>query len=109
MPVDYEKALQCFRRAADFDIPEAAFNVRLAYYAGKGVTADPKEARHWLQIAADGGFAQAATLLGIMAARSHGTEQDIDAALAYLQLGAKLGDREAPLLKEAIAQGSIPK
>lgn len=109
MPVDYEKALQCFRRAADFDIPEAAFNIGLAYYAGKGVKADPKEARHWLRIAADSGFAQAATLLGVMAARGHGTEQDIDAALAYLQLGAKLGDPDAPLLKEAVAQGSIPK
>jgi TPR repeat protein len=109
LPVDYAKALECFRRATEFNIPEAAFNLGVSYYAGKGVKAEPKEARHWLQIAADGGFAKAATLLGIMSARGHGTAQDIAASFAYLAQAAKLGDPDAALIKEAIAQGSIPR
>jgi TPR repeat protein len=108
MPVDYEKALLAFQRAATFGIPEAAFNVGLAYYAGKGTRADPVPALHWLKVAADGGFAQAATAAGIMLARGHGAPQDIDAALTYLRRGAALGDPDAALIAEAVAEGNIP-
>lgn len=109
MPVDYEKALRCFLRAAEFDVTDAIFNVGLAYYVGKGVKADPVEASRWLKIASGNGFAKAASLLGVMALRGHGMEQDTDKALAYLTRAEELGDADASLIKEAIAQGSTPR
>jgi TPR repeat protein len=108
-PVDYEKALRCFRRAAEFDIAEAHFNVAVAYYAGKGVKADPREALYRFKKAAEGGFAEAATMVGIMAARGDGMDPDIDMALAYLKQGADLGDPDAGLIREAVASGNIPQ
>lgn len=108
-PVDYEKALRCFKRAAEFDVTEAHFNVAVAYYAGKGVKADPREALHWFKKAAEGGFAEAATMVGVMAARGHGMAPDIDMALAYLKRGADLGDSEAGLIRESVAAGNIPQ
>jgi TPR repeat protein len=108
-PVDYEKALRCFKRAAEFDVTEAHFNVAVAYYAGKGVKADPREALHWFKKAAEGGFAEAATMVGVMAARGHGMAPDINMALAYLKRGADLGDSEAGLIRESVAAGNIPQ
>jgi TPR repeat protein len=108
-PVDYEKALRCFKRAAEFDVTEAHFNVAVAYYAGKGVKADPREALHWFKKAAEGGFAEAATMVGVMAARGHGMAPDIDMALTYLKRGADLGDSEAGLIRESVAAGNIPQ
>lgn len=108
-PVDYEKALRCFKRAAEFDVTEAQFNVAVAYYAGKGVKADPREALHWFKKAAEDGFAEAATMVGIMAARGDGMDPDIDMALAYLKRGADLGDSEAGLIRESVVAGNIPR
>ncbi|MBI2254900.1 MAG: sel1 repeat family protein [Proteobacteria bacterium] len=108
-PVDYEKALRCFKRAAEFNIAEAHFNIAVAYYAGKGVKADPREALHWFKKAAEGNFAEAATMVGIMAARGDGMDPDIDMALGYLKQGADLGDPDAGLIREAVASGNIPQ
>lgn len=109
MPVDYEKALRCFHRAAEFNVTDAIFNIGVAYYAGKGVKADPVVAKRWLQIAADGGFAKAASLLGVMAARGHGGEKDVDLALKYLQRAIELGDSDAQMLHEGISAGAEPR
>ncbi len=108
-PVDYEKALRCFKRAAEFDIAEAHFNVAVAYYAGKGVKADPREALNWFKKAAAGGFAEAATMVGVMAVRGHGMDSDIDMALTYLKRAADLGDPQAGLIRESVAAGNVPQ
>jgi TPR repeat protein len=109
MPVDYEKALRCFERAAEVGIPEAAFNLGVAYYAGKGVKADPSQALDWFMEAIEGGFAKAATMMAIMAARGHGMDPDINLSLQTLKLAADLGDPQAPLIGLAIASGAIPQ
>lgn len=108
-PVDFAKALEAFKHAADGGLKEAMFNVGLSYYVGKGVKPDPVEARRWLDKAADAGFAQAAMMLGVMAVRGHGMAADVDAALAYLDRADELGDPKARLLREAVAAGVIPK
>ncbi|WP_374384046.1 tetratricopeptide repeat protein [Dongia sp.] len=108
-PVDFAKALEAFRHAADGGLTEAIFNVGLSYYAGKGVKPDPVEARRWLNRAADAGYAEAAFMLGVMAVRGHGMEANVDAALAYLDRADSLGHPQARLLREAVSAGVVPK
>lgn len=108
LPVDFEKGVRAFHRAAEFGLPEAAFNLTIAYYSGKGVKADPVQALYWAKIGAEGSFAQAATMAGVMLARGHGQAQDIDQALLYLRRAVELGDGEAGMIARAIAEGNIP-
>jgi TPR repeat protein len=108
-PVDFAKALEAFKYAANGGLKEAMFNVGLSYYVGKGVKPDPVEAKRWLDMAADAGFAKAAMTLGVMALRGHGMAPDVDTALAYLDRADDLGDPQARLLREAVAAGAVPK
>lgn len=108
-PVDFAKAFDAFRYAADGGLTEAMFNVGLTYYAGKGVKPDPVEARRWLDKAADAGYADAAFMLGVMAVRGHGMAANVDTALAYLDRADQLGHPQARLLREAVAAGVVPK
>ncbi len=105
LPVDFAKALEAFKHAADGGIEEAMYNVGLAYYVGKGAKSDPFEAKRWLDRAADAGFAHAALLLGVMAARGHGMPASADTALAYLDRADELGDSDARKIREAVAAG----
>jgi TPR repeat protein len=109
LPVDFAKALEAFKHAADGGLKEAMFNVGLSYYVGKGVKPNPAEAKRWLDKAADAGFAKAAMMLGLMAVRGHGMKPSVDAALAYLDRADALGDPQARLLREAVAAGVVPK
>jgi len=109
LPVDFAKALEAFKHAAEGGLTEANFNVGLAYYVGKGVKADPYEARQWLNRAVDGGFAKAAMMLAVMALRGHGMAPDKDMSLAYLDRADELGDPQARLMREAIVAGVVPK
>lgn len=109
LPVDFAKALEAFKHAAEGGLTEATFNIGLAYYVGKGVKADPYEARKWLDRAADGGLAKAAVMLGVMALRGHGMTPNKDTALAYLDRADELGDPQARLMREAVAAGEVPK
>ncbi len=108
-PIDYAKAFDAFRHAADGGLTEAIFNVGLSYYVGKGVKPDPFEARRWLDRAADAGYAEAAFMLGVMAVRGHGMEANVGTALAYLDRADKLGHPQASMLREAVAAGVVPK
>jgi uncharacterized protein len=105
-PTDYEKAFLCFRRAADFDMPEAVYNVALSYYAGKGVRGDAVRAIKWFQRASDLGFATAAVMLAFMSVRGHGLPVDRDAAARHFQRAIALGETNAEMMAEALAQGS---
>lgn len=109
LPVDFAKALEAFKYAADGGLKEAMFNVGLSYYVGKGVKPDPVEAKRWLDKAADAGFAKAAVMLGVMAVRGHGMKPSVDTALAYLDRADELGDPQAHLLRKAVAAGVAVK
>lgn len=109
LPVDFAKAFEAFKHAANGGLKEAMFNVGLSYYVGKGVKPDPVEAKRWLDKAADAGFPKAAMMLGVMAVRGHGMAANVDTALAYLDRADELGDPQARLLREAVAAGVVPK
>lgn len=109
LPVDFAKALEAFKHAAELGLTEATFNVGLAYYVGKGVKADPYEARIWLDRAVEAGFSKAAMMLGVMALRGHGMPANKETALAYLDRADELGDPQARLMREAVAAGAVPK
>lgn len=108
LPVDYEKGVRAFHRAAELGIPEAAFNLGIAYYVGKGVKADPIQAMRWLKMSAEGSFARAAFMIGIMYSRGDVGPADNHQAILYLRRAEELGDVEAGMLADAIADGAVP-
>ncbi|MDD3063871.1 MAG: tetratricopeptide repeat protein, partial [Massilibacteroides sp.] len=49
----YEKAFECFKKAAEEGYPQAQNNVAMCYYQGIGVIRDVTEAKKWIQKAVD--------------------------------------------------------
>jgi TPR repeat protein len=105
-PIDYEKAFLCFKHAAKSDLPEAVFNVAVSYYAGKGVLGDAARAIRWFDRAIELGVARAAMMRAVMSVRGHGVPADREEAARHFQRAIALGDPDAPLMAEALAEGS---
>lgn len=66
VPVNPDKALALFRKAAKQGLPNAKNNIGVAYAAGKGVPQDYQQAIVWFREAADQGFALAMNNLAEM-------------------------------------------
>jgi localization factor PodJL len=76
--------------------PLALFEIGARYSDGRGgVTADPKEALSWYQLAADKGFAPAQYRLGSMYEKGTGVARDINKAKQYYEQAASQGNANA--------------
>jgi len=64
-PQDYEKALEFYHRAGELGFSRAYYNIGNAYRIGNGVEVDNDKARHYYELAAMGGDAQARHNLGV--------------------------------------------
>ena len=86
---DADAAIEWLTRAADLDMPIAAYNLGAKYRRGLGVEPNTELATRWLEKAVSQGFAPAKTELG------------------FLFLDAKPPNRERaqPLLEEAASEG----
>ena len=54
-----------YRLATEQGLPEAQFNLGLAYHSGKGVKKDKTEAAKWFSLAAEQGLPEAQFTLGV--------------------------------------------
>ncbi|MFD1745304.1 peptidoglycan-binding protein [Rhizobium helianthi] len=75
---------------------QAMFEIASRFTEGRnGVTADPKEAAHWYQLAADRGFAPAQYRLGSLYEKGTGVARDMTKAIALYQSAAEAGNASA--------------
>lgn len=83
---EYQKAEECFRKAAEEENFYAMYNLACMYYFGDGVEKDDAASFHWFSEADRHGDAEAANRVGIMLENGIGTEADPEAAFdAYLR------------------------
>ena len=91
-PGQGERGIGLCKESASAGEVEAQLAVADAYFAGRGVKADHKEARRWYQMAADKKNPQALRRLGEMYAAGDGGKKDTKKAVALWQDGEKAGD-----------------
>ena len=103
-----EKTLEQRAEAGD---AEAQNSLGEAYYSGKGVPEDHKEAVKWFRKAADQGIADAQKNLGDMYHQGKGVEQNYVTAYAWLNIAAANGHKIAKDNKPKIvtAMGLSPE
>jgi TPR repeat protein len=89
--VNYQTAMDWYRKAADAGYPQAELSVGILYMAGRGTPKDPKQAVEWFRRAAEHGLPEAQVQLagdelsGLAAADG---KPDRIEALKWLLLGA---------------------
>lgn len=90
---DYERAVLCFRNAAEKEDVTAQYSLGVCYYSGLGVPQDFVQAVYWFQKAAEQGHAQAQNDLGACYYNGQGVPQNTDLA-AKLWLKAAMNGNE---------------
>jgi TPR repeat protein len=91
-PGQGERGLALCKQSADAKELDAQLALADAYFGGRGVKADHKEARRWYQAAADQKSPQAQRRLGEMYAAGDGGKKDTKKAVALWQEAEKAGD-----------------
>lgn len=89
---DAKAGLALVIRAAELDLPEAAFLAGECFLLGDGCDADPKQAFVWFEKAAKAGELRAQTALGLLCLYEL---NDRAQARVYLTMAAKRGDSDA--------------
>ena len=80
---DANSAVYWYRRAALFHHPIAAHNLATMYYMADGVERDIAAAERWFLVAAEAGYPQSQTQLGIMTYRGEVTVEEYSEADWY--------------------------
>ncbi|MCI6019230.1 MAG: AAA family ATPase [Clostridiales bacterium] len=91
----YDKALECYQKAAELGNALAQNNVGYAYVYGEGTAKDYTKAIYWLEKSAAQNFSGAYNNLGICYSNGYGVAQDKYKALEYYQKAADLGNKKA--------------
>jgi TPR repeat protein len=91
-PGQAERGLGLCKESANAGEVDAQLAVADAYFSGRGVKADHKEARKWFGLAADKKNPQAMRRLGEMYASGDGGKKDAKKALALWTAAEKAGD-----------------
>ena len=76
VPQDKQKAVACFREAAEQGDVKAQFNLGTCYINGEGVAKDQAEAVKWFRLAAEQGLARAQYNLGTCYTNGEGVPED---------------------------------
>ncbi len=95
MPPNYEKAIQCFEKAASCNDPDSLYNLAAMYQAGQGVKHDPNKAIYWFKRAAEVGNSDAQFVLGMLYKAGEHVTQNQATAAKWLHMAAEQGDPEA--------------
>jgi hypothetical protein len=93
--VDFTRAAEWYRRAAEQGLPSAQFNVGYGYAYGIGVEKDEAEAARWFERAATAGHGMAQESLGLAYLVGRGVEKDETRALMWLELAAESGQKDS--------------
>ena len=86
-PQNYAKASELYHRAAELGCVESHNNIGYAYFNGEGVGRDEKKAKHYYELAAMRGEAEARHNLGVM----EKMEGKLDRALKHWMIAVKCG------------------
>ena len=91
VPIDYDKAFICFKKAAEEESPDAYFCVGNCYLNGLGVDKNVKEAAAWFKKAAEMGEPDSMFHLAWMYREGIGVEKNDELSLDYLYKAAEAG------------------
>lgn len=94
-PMDPERAVAWYRRAADQGHVLAQHNLGNVYFSGTGVSQSDEMAVYWWTLAAEAGDAIPQFRLGQMYEQGRGVAQDIEHALAWYRDSARRGNANA--------------
>ena len=89
---DEEGAVEWYKKAAQYKIPDAMNNLSVMYTAGRGVEASQKEAFSWAEKAAKLGHLDAQAKVAVFTMAGNGTEQDMEKGLAWMLVVDRRGD-----------------
>ena len=91
MPQNHTKALELWRRAGELGHADSYCKVGCAYALGDGAEIDKKKARHYYELAAMGGDADARHNVGC----EEGQAGNIDLALRHFMIAVKGGSNDS--------------
>lgn len=104
VPMDDNEALKWFGLAADQGYGEAQYRLGVMHANGWGVPMNEAEAMKWYGLAADSGVTAAQVSLGTMYQNGFSVEQDKVEALKWFSIAVKLGDEDAGVHQEYLAE-----
>ncbi len=93
--LDYAKAAQWYKKAADRDDASGQYGYGRLLCIGMGVEQDFNKAMEYLLKALDGGEYRATVFIGAMYGNGEGVEQDFAKANEYLEMGVENGVPDA--------------
>ena len=106
MPQNHTKALELWRRAGELGHADSYCKVGCAYALGDGAEIDKKKARHYYELAAMEGHAQARYNLGA----NEGKAGNIGRAIKHFMIAIRGGDTDSlDTIKKMYTQGYATK
>ena len=109
VPMDDLQALKWFGLAAEQGHGEAQYKLGVMHANGWGVPMSEVEAMKWYQLAAENGITAAQVSLGTMYQNGFSIEQDKIEALKWFTIAMKLGDGDARVHQEYLAERMPPE
>ena len=97
------------KKKAEAGDAQAQYDLGYAYYNGRGVPKDYKEAIKWVRKAAGQGFAYAQTNLGVMYAIGEGVLKDYIQAYAWWNLAGSSGNEKAKKGRDSLERTMTPE
>ena len=105
MPQDQQKANELYLKGGQLGCSNAYLNLGNSYYFGQGAEVDKKKAKHYYELAAIGGNAEARHALGILEGKA-GNHR----AFKHTMIAARAGHTEAlDLVKKGYMHGNVTK
>ena len=109
VPMDDNEALKWFGLAAGQGHGDAQYKLGVMHANGWGVPMDEAEAMKWYMLAAGNGVTAAQVSLGTMYQNGFSVEQDKVEALKWFSVAVKLGDDDARVHQEYLAERMPPE
>jgi TPR repeat protein len=109
VPMDDNEALKWFGLAADQGHGDAQYKLGVMHANGWGVPMDESEAMTWYRLAAENGVTAAQVSLGTMYQNGFSVEQDKVEALKWFSVAVRLGDNDARVHQEYLAERMPPE
>jgi TPR repeat protein len=109
VPMDDNEALKWFGLAAEQGHGDAQYKLGVMHANGWGVPMDETEAMKWYKLAAENGVTAAQVSLGTMYQNGFSVEQDKVEALKWFSVAVKLGDNDARVHQEYLAERMPPE
>jgi len=109
VPMDDAQALHWFGLAADQDHGKAQYKLGIMHANGWGVPMSEVDAMKWYKLAAENGVTAAQVSLGTMYQNGFSVEQDKVEALKWFTVAVRLGDDDARMHQEYLAERMPPE